>query len=48
MTAGFAYDLERSLPAEGSEEETVRPLPELTPMNEWFWTSGVDATHRSP
>jgi len=20
----------------------VRPLPELTPMNEWFWTSGAD------
>jgi acetyl-CoA acetyltransferase/uncharacterized OB-fold protein len=21
---------------------TVRPLPELTPANEWFWTSGAD------
>ena len=20
----------------------MRPLPELTPMNEWFWTSGAD------
>src|SRR5580658_8311406 len=20
----------------------VRPLPELTPANEWFWTSGAD------
>jgi acetyl-CoA acetyltransferase/uncharacterized OB-fold protein len=24
----------------------VRPLPELTPTNEWFWTSGADGTLR--
>jgi len=24
----------------------VRPLPELTPMNEWFWTSGADGQLR--
>jgi acetyl-CoA acetyltransferase/uncharacterized OB-fold protein len=23
-------------------EEIVRPLPELTPFNKWFWTSGAD------
>jgi acetyl-CoA acetyltransferase/uncharacterized OB-fold protein len=25
---------------------TVRPLPQLTPMNEWFWTSGSDGCLR--
>jgi uncharacterized OB-fold protein len=24
----------------------MRPLPELTPANEWFWTSGTDGTLR--
>src|SRR6188472_1877921 len=24
----------------------VRPLPQLTPMNEWFWTSGADGRLR--
>jgi acetyl-CoA acetyltransferase/uncharacterized OB-fold protein len=24
----------------------MRPLPELTPANEWFWTSGADGTLR--
>jgi acetyl-CoA acetyltransferase/uncharacterized OB-fold protein len=24
----------------------MRPLPELTPMNEWFWTSGADGQLR--
>jgi acetyl-CoA acetyltransferase/uncharacterized OB-fold protein len=24
----------------------MRPLPELTPVNEWFWTSGVDGLLR--
>src|SRR5262245_39562337 len=24
----------------------VRPLPELTPMNQWFWTSGADGQLR--
>ena len=24
----------------------VRPLPQLTPMNEWFWTSGKDGRLR--
>ena len=24
----------------------MRPLPELTPANEWFWTSGKDGTLR--
>ena len=24
----------------------VRPLPQLTPMNEWFWTSGADGQLR--
>jgi acetyl-CoA acetyltransferase/uncharacterized OB-fold protein len=24
----------------------VRPLPQLTPWNEWFWTSGADGTLR--
>lgn len=26
--------------------EIVRPLPQLTPFNEWFWTSGADGTLR--
>ena len=26
--------------------EVMRPLPELTPANEWFWTSGADGTLR--
>jgi acetyl-CoA acetyltransferase/uncharacterized OB-fold protein len=26
----------------GTKEPCVRPLPQLTPMNEWFWTSGAD------
>ena len=25
---------------------TVRPLPQITPMNEWFWTSGQDGNLR--
>jgi acetyl-CoA acetyltransferase/uncharacterized OB-fold protein len=25
---------------------TVRPLPQLTPFNEWFWTSGADGRLR--
>jgi acetyl-CoA acetyltransferase/uncharacterized OB-fold protein len=25
---------------------TTRPLPQLTPFNEWFWTSGSDGTLR--
>src|SRR4051794_12680430 len=25
---------------------TVRPLPQLTPFNEWFWTSGADGNLR--
>src|SRR5205807_6917571 len=25
---------------------TVRPLPELTPANEWFWKSGADGRLR--
>src|ERR1700683_3284970 len=25
---------------------TVRPLPELTPANEWFWSSGADGVLR--
>ena len=24
----------------------TRPLPELTPANDWFWTSGADGTLR--
>ncbi len=28
------------------EVNTVRPLPELTPANEWFWTSGSDGVLR--
>jgi hypothetical protein len=24
----------------------VRPLPQLTPVNEWFWTSGADGRLR--
>ena len=24
----------------------MRPLPELTPANEWFWTSGADGVLR--
>jgi hypothetical protein len=24
----------------------MRPLPELTPWNEWFWTSGADGRLR--
>ena len=24
----------------------MRPLPQLTPFNEWFWTSGADGTLR--
>src|ERR687891_2332946 len=24
----------------------MRPLPELTPFNEWFWTSGADGVLR--
>ena len=24
----------------------MRPLPELTPENEWFWTSGADGKLR--
>jgi acetyl-CoA acetyltransferase/uncharacterized OB-fold protein len=27
-------------------EETMRPLPRLTPMNDWFWTSGADGRLR--
>jgi acetyl-CoA acetyltransferase/uncharacterized OB-fold protein len=27
---------------QSSQEEIVRPLPQLTPVNEWFWTSGAD------
>src|SRR5688572_4679300 len=26
--------------------DIVRPLPELTPANEWFWTSGADGRLR--
>jgi len=29
-----------------NEETTVRPLPQLTPTNEWFWTSGADGELR--
>lgn len=28
------------------KEEGVRPLPELTPFNDWFWTSGSDGKLR--
>jgi acetyl-CoA acetyltransferase/uncharacterized OB-fold protein len=28
------------------EAAPIRPLPELTPFNEWFWTSGADGTLR--
>jgi acetyl-CoA acetyltransferase/uncharacterized OB-fold protein len=27
-------------------DEMVRPLPQLTPTNEWFWTSGADGQLR--
>ncbi|HET6949214.1 MAG TPA: OB-fold domain-containing protein [Acidimicrobiales bacterium] len=30
----------------GSEPTPTRPLPELTPATEWFWTSGADGTLR--
>ncbi len=26
--------------------DVMRPLPELTPANDWFWTSGADGTLR--
>ena len=26
--------------------QVVRPLPQLTPANEWFWTSGADGRLR--
>src|SRR6516164_5891561 len=29
-----------------STRRTVRPLPELSPANEWFWTSGSEGTLR--
>src|SRR6516162_6728947 len=29
-----------------SNRRTVRPLPELSPATEWFWTSGSDGTLR--
>jgi acetyl-CoA acetyltransferase/uncharacterized OB-fold protein len=29
-----------------STGEPVRPLPQLTPFNEWFWTSGADGVLR--
>jgi len=29
-----------------SDREPVRPLPELTPATEWFWTSGADGQLR--
>jgi hypothetical protein len=37
-----------SIPGFDSREcqETMRPLPELTPANEWFWTSGADGVLR--
>jgi acetyl-CoA acetyltransferase/uncharacterized OB-fold protein len=32
--------------AASSEPALQRPLPQLTPANEWFWTSGADGTLR--
>ena len=29
-----------------SSDRPVRPLPQLTPVNEWFWTSGADGRLR--
>ena len=29
-----------------TQSAVVRPLPELTPANEWFWTSGADGRLR--
>jgi acetyl-CoA acetyltransferase/uncharacterized OB-fold protein len=29
-----------------AKEEQMRPLPELTPFNEWFWKSGTDGVLR--
>ena len=31
----------------GPPGAAVRPLPELTPANDWFWTSGADGTLRT-
>lgn len=28
------------------DRRTTRPLPQLTPLNEWFWTSGADGRLR--
>ncbi len=30
----------------GAEPRPVRPLPQLTPTNDWFWTSGADGQLR--
>lgn len=35
----------RTNPA-GATAEPRRPLPQLTPFNEWFWTSGADGRLR--
>ena len=35
----------RDLP-DGVAGRPMRPLPELTPWNEWFWTSGADGSLR--
>ena len=32
--------------AEHGSERPQRPLPQLTPFNEWFWTSGADGVLR--
>jgi uncharacterized OB-fold protein len=34
----------RALRSSGAD--TLRPLPELTPTNQWFWTSGADGQLR--
>jgi hypothetical protein len=30
------------------DRKVMRPLPELTPANEWFWTSGADGVPAHP
>jgi acetyl-CoA acetyltransferase/uncharacterized OB-fold protein len=36
----------RHMPVPHAEGVAMRPLPEITPMNEWFWRSGSDGTLR--